>query len=374
MRWKSHVRCGVGEKLEIISNTYLSLLIYSFRSSDIELLNSFKSSCDEVIILNQNYRCASNILSKANQLISNNSKRENKQLFSEISPKYEVKYNDFRDTAQQASFVSSKIESLINSGYRPNEIAVLFRNNYESNEIEYHLKKRNIPFTCYGKKKFFSYDETKRMISMYQFLANPNDYIRFRLAIPIDEAIYPKLINEFKESKLSFIEYLITSKYEHLKEYANKLKAIIDNISAYTKERLFDLLVNILFKDSYTKNLNHLLDLKDLIVHNELEHEIDIINELMLNEDKDDDSMGVNLLTIHKSKGLEFKCVFIISLNDGIIPSNVKDNNLLEEERRLCYVAITRAKEYLYLSSAEYHVINGMKKRLRPSLFMAEIM
>jgi len=364
----------VGEKLEIISNTYLSLLIYSFRSSDIELLNSFKSSCDEVIILNQNYRCASNILSKANQLISNNSKRENKQLFSEISPKYEVKYNDFRDTAQQASFVSSKIESLINSGYRPNEIAVLFRNNYESNEIEYHLKKRNIPFTCYGKKKFFSYDETKRMISMYQFLANPNDYIRFRLAIPIDEAIYPKLINEFKESKLSFIEYLITSKYEHLKEYANKLKAIIDNISAYTKERLFDLLVNILFKDSYTKNLNHLLDLKDLIVHNELEHEIDIINELMLNEDKDDDSMGVNLLTIHKSKGLEFKCVFIISLNDGIIPSNVKDNNLLEEERRLCYVAITRAKEYLYLSSAEYHVINGMKKRLRPSLFMAEIM
>lgn len=140
------------------------------------------------------------------------------------------------------------------------------------------------------------------------------------------------------------------------------------------KIRLFDSLVNILFKDSYTKNLNHLLALKDLIVHNELEHEIDIINELMLDEDKDDESMGVNLLTIHKSKGLEFKCVFIISLNDRIIPSNVKDNNLLEEERRLCYVAITRAKEYLYLSSAEYHIINGMRKRLRPSLFMAEIM
>ena len=78
-------------------------------------------------------------------------------------------------------------------------------------------------------------------------------------------------------------------------------------------------------------------------------------------------------MTIHKSKGLEFKCVFIISLNDGIIPSNLNDNNLIEEERRLCYVAMTRAKEYLYLSSAEYHYINGVRKRLRPSLFMSEI-
>ena len=110
--------------------------------------------------------------------------------------------------------------------------------------------------------------------------------------------------------------------------------------------RSFDTLTNILFKDSNTKNLNHLLDLKELIVHNGLEHEIDIISELMLNTDKEDNSMGVNLMTIHKAKGLEFKCVFIISLNNGIIPSNIKDNNLLEEERKLCYVAITRAKEY----------------------------
>ena len=78
-------------------------------------------------------------------------------------------------------------------------------------------------------------------------------------------------------------------------------------------------------------------------------------------------------MTIHKAKGLEFKCVFIISLNNGIIHSNIKDNNLLEEERRLCYVAITRAKEYLYLSSAEYHIINSMRKRLRPSIFVSEI-
>lgn len=131
--------------------------------------------------------------------------------------------------------------------------------------------------------------------------------------------------------------------------------------------------MNLLFNNSANYEKLHLLDLRDLIVNNELEHEIDIINELALDNESNDKVMGVNLMTIHKSKGLEFKCVFIISLNDKIIPSNLTDNNLIEEERRLCYVAMTRAKEYLYLSSAEYHYINGIRKRLRPSIFLSEI-
>ena len=346
--------------------------IYSFRTSDIDIINEFKSSADEIIILNQNYRCASNILDKANHLISNNSNRENKMLFSNINPKFEIKYDDYQDTFQQAAFIASKIDTLISNGYKPNEIAVLFRNNNESNEIEYQLQKYHIPFTTYGKKKFFKYDETKRLIALYQFIYNPDDYINFRLAIPIDQAIYPNLIIEYKNSNKQFIDYLLTSSNERLQSYASKLKQIIDNLGSYTKDRLFDALVNILFEDIYTKNMNHLLAFKDLIVHNELDNEIDIINELMLNDDEKD-IMGVNLMTIHKAKGLEFKCVFIISLNDGIIPSNLKDNNLLEEERRICYVGITRAKEYLYLSSAEYHIINGMRRRLRPSIFLSEI-
>lgn len=131
--------------------------------------------------------------------------------------------------------------------------------------------------------------------------------------------------------------------------------------------------MHILFKDSSNYEKLHLLDLRDLIVNNELEHEIDIINELTLDNESNDKVMEVNLMTIHKSKGLEFKCVFIISLNDGIIPASIKDYNLIEEERRLYYVAMTRAKEYLYLSSAEYHYINGIRKRLQPSIFLSEI-
>ena len=108
------------------------------------------------------------------------------------------------------------------------------------------------------------------------------------------------------------------------------------------------------------------------IVNNDSKDESEIINNLMLDE-SNDYKLGVNLMTIHKAKGLEFKCVFLISLNDGILPSNIKDNNLLEEERRVCYVGITRAKEFLYLSSSEYHIINGQRKRLQPSLFISEI-
>ena len=348
-------------------------LVYSFRSSDIEIINNYKNIADEVIVLNQNYRCASNILSKANHLISHNSNRLPKNLFSKIEPKFPIKCDDYEDTNQEAAFIASKIELLINKGYKPNEIAVLFRNNYQSTKIEYQLKKRNIPFTTYGKLKFFLYDEPKRMIAMYKFLNNPNDYILYRQAIPIDQAIYQNLIPEYNNSNNNLLDYLSECKYEQVSTKAKEIKELYNNISKYDKPKLFDYLMHILFKDSSNYEKLHLLDLRDLIVNNELEHEIDIINELILDNESNDKVMGVNLMTIHKSKGLEFKCVFIISLNDGIIPASIKDYNLIEEERRLCYVAMTRAKEYLYLSSAEYHYINGIRKRLQPSIFMSEI-
>ncbi len=365
----------MGEKLEIISNTYLSLLVYSFRSSDIEIINNFKTIADEVIILNQNYRCASNILNQANKLISHNTNRLEKELFSEIPPKFKIKCDDYDNTNQEAAFIASKIDMLINKcGYKPNEIAVLFRNNSGSLKIEYALKKLNIPFTTYGKQKFFKYDEIKRMIAFYRFIDNPDDYILYRQAIPIDEAIYQHLISEYKESNKRFIDYLVDSKYEYLKPMAVRIKEIVGNKSKYDKSKLFDIILKLLFEDSYNSAKTHLIEFKDLIVNNELEHEIDIINELMLDDEAfNKKEMGVNLLTIHKAKGLEFKCVFIISLNDGILPSNLTDNNLVEEERRVLYVAMTRAKEYLYLSSAEYHYINGIRKRLRPSIFLCEI-
>lgn len=348
-------------------------LIYSFRSSNIEMMNQFKMNVNEIIILNQNYRSCKNILDTANQLISNNLIREKKELFSLIPPKYEITYSDYRDSNQQAVFIANKIENLLKNKIRPNEIAVLYRNNDESLKIEYELRKRKIPYTLYGKQKFYKYTEVQRMLAMYQYLEDINDYISFRFAVPMDEPVYQKLVHSFNSANQNFLDQLISSEYEQLKEVAIKIKKVYEERTLYTKERLFDALVKILFKDLNTNTLNPLIEFKDLIMQSELEHEIDIVNEIMIDSDANKKEMGINLMTIHKSKGLEFRFVFIISLNDGILPANLKNDKDIEEERRLFYVAITRAKEYLHLSSIEYDYTNGVRKRLRPSIFIAEI-
>ena len=111
----------------------------------------------------------------------------------------------------------------------------------------------------------------------------------------------------------------------------------------------------------------------DIITSSEIQDECEIINEILVNEDTDDKVLGVRLLTIHKAKGLEFKYVFIISLNDGILPKVDATDEQLEEERRLFYVAITRARYFLHISSAGIHYMNNSKKSLRQSVFLSEI-
>lgn len=347
-------------------------LIYSFRSSDIKIINDFMSEADEVIFLNKNYRSSQNILSKANKLIIHNHNTIRNDLISDIPDKFKITYRECPNTSYEAWNCAFIINKLITDGnYNPNEIAVLFRNNYQSNQIEYELKKLNIPFTTYGKCKFFDYEETKRMIALYQFLENKENYILFRKAVLIDQIIYDKIVDTYKHSNNNLLDLIINMNIENVSNYASFIKNIIQNKSLYDKKQLFEELINIIFKEASFKS-ERLRALKDIIINSEEEDELEIINNLIL-EDPNDKIMGVNLMTIHKAKGLEFKCVFLISLNDGILPSNIKNNDLLEEERRVCYVGITRAKEFLYLSSSEYHIINGIRKRLQPSLFISEI-
>ena len=153
----------------------------------------------------------------------------------------------------------------------------------------------------------------------------------------------------------------------------NQIKQLIINIHNYDRKELFNQIQLILFDTLDDNNQEYIRSLKDIITNQENKTYKEILDNLLLEDDLTQQTKGVNLLTIQKAKGLEFKCVFIISLNNGLIPSNLKYEEDIKEGRRLLYVAMTRAKDYLYLSSAEYHNINGMKKRLRPSLFVGEI-
>ena len=350
----------------------INQLIYSFRSSDIKIINDFKETADEVIILNQNYRCSQNILSYANKLIKNNKAKIDYDIFSNIPTKFEIKIEDYQNIEQEAKISAYKIKKLIELGYKPNEIAVLYRNNNQSIMIESELKKLNIPYTQYGKLKFYDNDLIKRIIAIYKFIDTP-DLILFRIIKPIDQIVYEKLVNNYNSDK-DLIMYLISYPNDNINDTKNNLKDLIDNKNNLDKKSKFEAILNILTTESTNESdLVYAREFKDIILNSELE-EYELFNELMLDPTiYNKNEMGVNLLTIHKAKGLEFKCVFIISINDKILPNNKIDNNKLEEERRLLYVAMTRAKDYLSLSSAEYHISDGIKKRLKPSLFLSEL-
>ena len=348
-------------------------LIYSFRSSDIKIINDFKEEVDEIIYLNKNYRSASNILESSNNLIKHNHNLEG-NIYSDIPPKFKVIYHELPDTSYQAWDVTNIIKNLIDKGgYRPNEIAVLFRNNYQSTEIEFELRKNKIPYTLYGKMKFFKFETTKRMISLYQFLDNPEDYILFRQAVLVDQQLFDNIVHKYEMNQTNLLDLIISLNNNNVSTVALKIKELIKNRNQYDKSRLYEYMMTMLFDNLTDKQQEYLRALKDIIVNSESNNESDILDNLLLNQGENENEMGVNLMTIHKAKGLEFKCVFIISVNDGIIPSNLKNEKDIKEERRLLYVAMTRAKEYLYLSSADYHIINGMRKRLRPSIFVTEI-
>ncbi len=172
----------------------------------------------------------------------------------------------------------------------------------------------------------------------------------------------------------SIIEYAKRSPNEKIKSIANKLMELKNNKYQFNKVDTFEIIKEILFGDDLkTHQSENLRLLKDIIVASELTDECEILNDVTLDEVTPEHPKGVRLMTIHKAKGLEFKCVFLVSLNDGILPAiNIK-LDALEEERRLCYVALTRAKEYLHVSSAYEHYISGVKKILRPSVFLSEI-
>ena len=306
-------------------------LIYSFRSSDIKIINDYMNEADEVIYLNKNYRCASNILESSNNLIKHNHNLKN-DIYSDIAPKFKVTYHELPDTKYQAWDVANIINNLITKGnYKPNDIAVLFRNNYQSTEIEYELKKQNIPYTAYGKLKFYKFEATRRMIALYQFLDNPDDYILFRQAVLIDQIIYDKIVSTFKQSNNNLLDIIINMNIERISNQASKIKELINNIKSYSRATLFEYMMTILC-DKYTnKQLEYLRALKDIIVNSELKTTKEILDNLLLAEDEHINEMGVNLMTIHKAKGLEFKCVFIISINEGIIPPSVKKESDIKE-------------------------------------------
>lgn len=375
------------ELINLLSSKYQNIfmvgdedqLIYSFRNSNLAILKDFQNTCDEVIILNQNYRCNQEILTKANQLISHNTNRLSKNLISTISSLHQIQYHDFDTTKEEAIFVATTIQELLSKGTQPKDIAVLYRNNAQSYVLEKELQALHIPYQLYGGKPFFEYKEIRSILHTYRLLFNPRNEIAFGSIYNTNQKIeyyqYKQFMKDYQNQTKNLIEYASTyPRFEQLGQALLKLQNKFDK-----KEDIFQDLLELLYYTKYLKHSNQqsqeyqrIIALKEMINSLETINLEDSFNQMLLDNQTEVFKQTISLLTIHKAKGLEFDTIFLIGANEGILPSPTQTIEALEEERRLCYVALTRAKQRLYLSSSSIHYSNGNIQKLKPSSFLIE--
>ncbi|NLN50906.1 MAG: UvrD-helicase domain-containing protein [Acholeplasmataceae bacterium] len=379
--------------------------IYSFRGANYENQKLFIDEFDpKIIILEQNYRSTMNILKAANKLIAYNVERTaDKELKSELGSGSEVIFETRQTDRDEAYFVTRAIEILVSSGYSYSDIAVLYRSNSISRIFEESFIKERIPYVVYGGTSFFSRKEVKDILAYLRVVLNRHDNISFKRIVntprrKIGAVTIGKLeaySNVFSTSLYDAIEHADLGPQQ--KASLNNFKHTLDLIEAEIKKttdltKIVDLVNDysgykqMLISEGHESKdrLENIQELKAIFYAYSLEDNDDIFQaieavlddlSLKTNLDIDDTENTVKLATVHQVKGLEFKVVFVVALEETIFPAQASmfSSIDLEEERRICYVAVTRAKERLILSHALQRYRFGEVKWLMPSRYINEM-
>ncbi len=381
--------------------------IYRFRGATIENILNFEKQYKgcKTVRLEQNYRSTSIILDAANSVIANNRNRKGKHLWTDKSGGDKIVVYSAKNEQDEARFVAESILDNMNNGYKESDFAVVYRMNAQSNAVENVFARSGIRYRVYGGLKFFDRKEIKDVLSYLNLINNPKDNIALMRVINEPKrsigATTVSKVNELSiqigTPMLEIMRY--ANHYETLKSSASKLMqftAMIDELSEYADEaelhELFEKVVNDTGYMSALKalgeegadrieNVNELLS---NIVNYEHENEnaslsgfleeISLITDM--DREDDDDGKRVSLMTMHTAKGLEYPIVYIIGVEEGIFPGNQSiyaGDAEIEEERRLAYVGITRAKEKLFISNAYQRMLFGRTERMRESRFIGEI-
>jgi len=355
--------------------------IYGFRGANHKnILNFEKDFNAKVIKLETNYRSTNQILNAANVLISFNKMRYDKKLRSAIGEGKEIELLKSYNETAEAEAVAKRIKNLINRGVNPKEIAVLYRINALSRSIEDGLRSYGITYKLVGGMRFYEREEIKDLISYLRVFVNPNDDYSFkRIVNKPKRGIGKTTILKLEEAKgdKSFLEFIKENDLSFLSKKAAKtlkdFEKTLEFLSSLPIEELPEAIEKTLelstsYKDEdKRRNVEEFYGMmrekKDLTLR-------EFLNELSLESDQDKitDEM-INVMTIHASKGLEFEHLFVIGMEEGFFPLNEAD---IEEERRLAYVAITRAKKELTLSYVESRYIRGQRSRVSKSRFLTE--
>ena len=396
--------------------------IYSWRNAEPRNLLDFQKFFPgvEIIKLDQNYRSTKSIISVADELISHNDERFERELWTENIQGNQVVLVTAKNPKLEAEFVTREINYLIGNGYSPEQIAVMYRVNSQSRSMEDLLKEWNISYRLIGAVSFRERREIKDLLSYFSILINPNDEISLSRIIntprrAISDKTFDLIRSAYgKQDKYSGLLNFILSKpwnenikltpraVKGLEEFTNIISDLIGKIKKLNPEIMIQ---EILDKSKYLNYLeddpdfdNRLRNIEELrIKAREIGFEIEdpyfknmefvqrfsLINndESINNSDSGADSEKVTLITLHQAKGLEYSVVFIIGFEQGLLPHVRSLENLseMEEERRICYVGLTRAKERLYLSNCSQRFTwnnsgkNMFSQTQLPSQFLSEI-
>ncbi|MBP3696645.1 MAG: UvrD-helicase domain-containing protein [Clostridia bacterium] len=380
--------------------------IYKFRGATIENILSFEHEYKnaKVIRLEQNYRSTQNILDAANKVIANNENRKGKNLWTDNGSGDLINYHTAESDRDEGFFIADKVLDGIRNGRKYSDFAVLYRMNSQSNLVEQSFVRMGIPYRIIGGHKFYDRKEIKDALAYLSIIANPNDGVRLQ-----------RIINEPKRGigdtsvaaaqeiadglGISLFEVIKSAdQFPKLSRCAKKMREFADMIEGFIEDQdsleLSELFKKVmgdtgyiqylaLDKETYEDRAANLDELSNNLLRFSRDNEgatlNDFLQEVALMTDIDNynaDAETVVMMTVHSAKGLEFPVVFLAGMEETIFPSMMSSmggDDEIEEERRLAYVGITRAKQQLYLTRARTRILFGSTKFNPPSRFINEI-
>ena len=383
--------------------------IYEWRGADVQNILSFEKDHKnaKIIKLEENYRSTKKILHLANAVIANNETRKEKVLWTQNEEGEPIVYYEADDDRDEGHFIVRQIKDIMNkSDYHYGDFAVLIRTSSQFRSLEEVFLKNGVPYRIYGGIKFFQRKEIKDILAYLSVLANPNDSVNMKriINIPkrgIGEQTWNKLLAfKAEHPELTLVDVLTDPMLKTSAKVKKALKAFntfIENGRIVASEQEMEPLLNYVIKES--GYINHLYDsdpvAADLTMDNieeflSIAKEFDLrkmdyedrnlsgfLEEIALYTDLDQSAEGVDsvsLMTMHSSKGLEFPVVFVAGFEENLFPHiRAKEEKGLEEERRLCYVAFTRAEDMLFITRADKRMIHGRFMYNRPSEFVNEL-
>ena len=370
--------------------------IYSFRGANFRNILNFEKDYKEanVIALEQNYRSTKNILDAANSVIKNNKERKDMELFSELGEGVKVKYLRSYDEKHEITLIADEIKRLMQAGYKYSDIAIFYRTNAQSRNVEEVMLKNNFPYKVFGSFYFYNRKEIKDLLCYLRLINNTNDDISLRRIINVPKR---KIGNKSVEDLEKYAERLNTSMFDAIDsgkelDFKNLIRELQNDALNMSLTELVD---DVLDKSGMKHELEaektldselrleNLMEFKSITASFEARtgsvnlgdflDEISLVADISEHEENDD---VITLMTLHSAKGLEFPIVFITGMEEGIFPHSnafMEGEEGIEEERRLCYVGFTRAREKLYLTNAKKRMLYGKTTQNPPSRFISEV-